>query len=455
MNDNSELQKRLQAADPASAAPDLNATVVARAATGKTKPLFGFKQARFLAGAGAAGASALALSLVLPQFLAPAPLFTVADANSGSSKTSATSESSLGVADDMMYWPGWSIYEYSAGPDLSNQTGTGTVYQGRLIGDPIDLLSAMAKVFGLSGEPVRDEWSDDQYPSYSIIDGNANMNTYWSGTGSWSYSSWSEANYVCTDQDTRDESNAEASYCEPTLTPELIPTVDQLRATTVELLRLTGQEFEPSSFEVYRDDWGAYVSLPYLSNGIDTGAWTYLSWGMNGELSYFSSHSFELVDRGQFDTISALNAVARISDGRWFGGPPDSFYRTLDDSGVVEARSEGIASSEEQPTVSEPEPISEDGTAADTSMPADQDPSENYEPEIVQLTVTSSDTMMLTVWDSQGNYWLVPGYILYNDQGWFDSIISLEDGVIELPEPIQIMPMDGIREIDEPPLMVD
>ena len=88
-------------------------------------------------------------------------------------------------------------------------------------------------------------------------------------------------------------------------------------------------------------------------------------------------------------------------------------------------------------------------------MPADQDPSENYEPEIVQLTVTSSDTMMLTVWDSQGNYWLVPGYILYNDQGWFDSIISLEDGVIELPEPIQIMPMDGIREIDEPPLMVD
>ncbi len=134
MNDNSELQKRFQAADPASAAPDLNATVVAKAAIGKTKPLFGFKQARFMAGVGAAGAGALALSLVLPQFLAPAPLFTVADANSGSSKTSATSESSLGVADDMMYWPGWSIYEYSAGPDLSNQTGTGTVYQGRLIG---------------------------------------------------------------------------------------------------------------------------------------------------------------------------------------------------------------------------------------------------------------------------------------------------------------------------------
>jgi hypothetical protein len=32
----------------------------------------------------------------------------------------------------------------------------------------------------------------------------------------------------------------------------------------------------------------------------------------------------------------------------------------------------------------------------------------------------------------------VPGYLLKNDQGWFDSIISLEDGVIELPEPMEI-----------------
>jgi len=49
---------------------------------------------------------------------------------------------------------------------------------------------------------------------------------------------------------------------------------------------------------------------------------------------------------------------------------------------------------------------------------------------------------MLSVWDSLGNYWLVPGYVLFNDQGWFDSVISLEEGVIELPEPMVMLPMD-------------
>ena len=49
---------------------------------------------------------------------------------------------------------------------------------------------------------------------------------------------------------------------------------------------------------------------------------------------------------------------------------------------------------------------------------------------------------MLSVWDSLGNYWLVPGYLLFNDQSWFDSVISLEEGVIELPEPMVMLPMD-------------
>jgi hypothetical protein len=57
------------------------------------------------------------------------------------------------------------------------------------------------------------------------------------------------------------------------------------------------------------------------------------------------------------------------------------------------------------------------------------------EPEIKQLQIDKSETVTLSVFDSAGNYWFVPGYLLYNQEGWFDSIISLEEGVIELPEP--------------------
>ena len=53
---------------------------------------------------------------------------------------------------------------------------------------------------------------------------------------------------------------------------------------------------------------------------------------------------------------------------------------------------------------------------------------------------------MLTVWDASGGAWLVPGFILdYKDQewGWFQSIISVVEGIIQLPEPFngEIMPM--------------
>jgi hypothetical protein len=37
----------------------------------------------------------------------------------------------------------------------------------------------------------------------------------------------------------------------------------------------------------------------------------------------------------------------------------------------------------------------------------------------------------------------VPGLILVNDQGWWNAVISLIEGVIALPEPstVDIMPM--------------
>jgi hypothetical protein len=42
--------------------------------------------------------------------------------------------------------------------------------------------------------------------------------------------------------------------------------------------------------------------------------------------------------------------------------------------------------------------------------------------------------------------WLVPAYILHNDQGWFDVILAVEEGVIQLPEPYDIMPLNDTEE---------
>ena len=435
MNEEFELRKRISDADRGREAPDLNQSIVARAALGKPRRQLGFRGFRLAMGSASVAVTAVALAITLPVLMTPAPLFTVATSASGGERLSSSADNSTRMAESSAYWPGWISYEYTPGPAVTGQTGTGQVFQGNLTGDPLDILNQLGIIFGLTGEPVRDEWSDDDFPSYSITQGNASLSIYWSGTGSWSFSNWADYRYDCA-EDIAEKTDEGSLSCEPQPTPELIPSIQELKDEAVALLQQVGLHFQPGSITIFRDDWGAYASLPYLTDGVDSGLQTYLNWGMDGQLNYFSSHNLELKNRGSFDTISAIDAVSRISGGRWYGNPPESFYQDLGGESALDSR---MASSE---------PAPEGGAvreAKDEPMVVD-DTGGDYEPEVLQLRVERSVTAMLSVWDSAGNYWLVPGYVLFNDQGWFDAVISLQEGVVELPEPMEILPMEVIRE---------
>jgi hypothetical protein len=100
----------------------------------------------------------------------------------------------------------------------------------------------------------------------------------------------------------------------------------------------------------------------------------------------------------------------------------------------------------EQPVEPEPgvsaSPTPVDPAPTETPEPAPIEPAP-IEPEVITLTVVSAEAALLSIWDSAGDVWLVPGFILVNDQGWWSSIISLIEGVIALPEPstMDIMPL--------------
>jgi hypothetical protein len=70
-------------------------------------------------------------------------------------------------------------------------------------------------------------------------------------------------------------------------------------------------------------------------------------------------------------------------------------------------------------------------------------PEPQPEPETLILTILEAESALLSVWDANGEVWLVPGWILINDQGWFGAVISVVDGVIQLPEETDygIMPL--------------
>ena len=123
---------------------------------------------------------------------------------------------------------------------------------------------------------------------------------------------------------------------------------------------------------------------------------------------------------GTFDTISAVQAVQRLDDWRWFGSPATSFYEKYS----------GAATD----STTRNEQVTEPGFVDGEEQPV---------PETVTLTIVSSEEVLVSIWDAAGDVWLVPGIILVNDQGWWNSVISLIEGVIALPEPstFEIMPM--------------
>ena len=409
------LRNRIKAADPAAQAPLLSESVVVEATLkGKSAPI-GFRAARFsLAGAAAA---VLAVGLTLPSTLAPQPLFTLAGAGPSGNQPGALSAASE-VADAKMIWPGWIQYNYLT-DGLSDEGGKGVVYEIRKVGDPIQILQKIADYFGIEGTPREDDWSTKEYPSYSIQGENFYLSVYWSGAGYWNFGRWTNQ-VLCAEPA---EGEASTKDCIPPQSkPEQIPSKPELIEQTITTFAAFGIEVTEQQLTVQRDEWGAYVTVSNSHKGQPIPIDFYIAWDFQGKISSISAASFEIVERGEFGTVSPVDAVARIKDGRWYGGVSSKYYEQY-------YRPIGIARSTDAVALPAPDEESSD------------QPVEPVEPEIVDLTINRSEEVLVSVFDSAGNMWLVPGYLLFNDQGWFYSIVSLVEGVIQLPEPYDVMPL--------------
>ena len=428
MNENEELRNRISNSISTEGA-ELPDYVVAQAAKAKPKRVFGFNSVRLGLGSFAAASLALVGAFVLPSAFAPAPLFTMGIGTQGG-QTLASAESAPADAKMSMIWPGYVQYNYIA-DGLSDSTGKGHVYQAELVGTAEDLMASLMKQFKLQGEIKKDEWSTDQAPSFTVQSKSESgvesyLNVYWAGTGAWYFSSWDPSLWACsaTPSETKDDGTSTETCEQPKPQPELVPSKEEMAQYADKLFSSLGTDIAASDFTVSRDEWGGYAYADLTLAGQALPVSVSVGWDAWGNLANASGHSFKLVDRGEFKTISANDAVSRIKEGRWYGSAPSSFYNNTAISSRVSV--DPVVGSE-----TAVEPMPGEGTA----------PEENPAPKIVDLKINKSVSTMLGVWDAAGGFWLVPGHLLYNDQGWFDSIISLEDGVIELPKYEEVTPM--------------
>ena len=366
-----------------------------------------------LLGLSGVAVAATAVFAVMPSN--PAPLINLAQ--------SQPQREALGGSSDakMMMWV---EYEYVAGPGLSDAAGSDQVYKLNLNGSPEALVEKLAARFGVEGKLSKETY--DEGKTYNYFFGNkakpenASVSVYWTGTGSWYFGDYSKFSEKVN-----------------------LPTKASALATASEIFADTGLVVAEDAITVTSGDWGMVAQASLQVGGEDTALEWMVNWAPNGEIIGVSGHSVTVEAKGTYGTISAKDSVKRLGDWRYggsaassyYGGGMDMMYRggSVVSSDVSESGSEPSVEPTEEPTVEPtPEPT-EEPTVEPTPEPT---------PEKVVMKLVSSKKTHLLIWDAKGGAWLVPGYMLKNSDGWYNSVISLVDGIIALPKlDAGVMPM--------------
>jgi hypothetical protein len=463
------LDDRLRNSDPADAEVKVSPKGLPNSATSGHNPIRDWwlttstRARRSLAGG--VGVAAAASVVVAGTFgTASVPLIVLAD-NSGPESMSAQSSA---VSDSKMMMP-YLSYEYVAGDNLSTSTGRGRVYRVDLEGTPESVLSNAASYFGVSGEPQKSQYFDAAWPSYVVgpEDYSApSVTVSWTGTGSWWYSNPAAYPEQKCLQEKRVGKGAnsyiECSEYEPAITG-LNPDEAETRLLATEFFTAMGVSFESADITVMVDEWSSFASVALKVSGQPTAIEWSISWSGNGELSSAQGNAVTIVDAGEFDTVSDAAAVERLADWRWFGAGPTDYQggmmwatRSSVDSGFDAMDGDAATGESVEPTEpTEPtvEPT-EEPVPSDTSEPVPTDteapiplPTEDEIP-VETITINESKSVLLLVWDANGAAWLVPGVALNGTEWWWQTVITLVEGVIQLPEPMPIEPMIDPMPID-------
>ena len=501
------------------AAPYLSSDLIANAAT-REAPRLVNRQRRIQAAGGMtlAVAAVTVGALVVSLPTQRAPLFLAASSSSGntSAQGGGAASSSLKMGADAapsdMRIAQWIDYRYEAGADLGTEASTGSVYQLKRTGTAESRLRDVAGALGVSGEAKKTTYSDPAYPTWMVgpEDGSAaSVTITWAGTGDWWYNDpTAMPQVVCAAVPPADAAGGPAidvlPVCEVPPAPagaSKAPSESDARAEALGLFGKTGLDVAADRIRVTTDPGQTTATTNLTVDGTQTALeWT-VAWAPSGKIAWASGHSIDVVDRGSFGTISATDAVKRLSDYRWFGaaGPefqggvrllaadmlrsadatgspvspdalvgPDSPVTTDANGGTATDPQAGGTKPTPQGVDPRDDPIIEPGpgkteepVAPPTAEPvpapapsvpptAEPLPEPTIEPQplpekpkVVVVTVDKATSTLLMMWDADGNAWLVPGFAMQHPDGWWNTIVSLEDGVIQLPKPIEIAPLDG------------
>ncbi|MDR9443769.1 MAG: hypothetical protein RI530_02315 [Microbacteriaceae bacterium] len=421
------IEKKLKNADADS--PQLSPNILDEATRASKRSASNPNTTRFAITSVAGIAAVTLFASLIPS--ADQPLFVLAADNSPDQLSQDSSMSEGSIASDSL--PAWlNQFNYTASESLSDQTGEGAVYELVLNGTPSKRLEEFAAVFDQQGNVELEEWSTEYFPSYKLETEDAYFSLYWHGSGIINYSSkrnWLPEECYLTDDELEgvERDTTPSSGCEPLPTVEM-PSEEILTQEAFEIISNAGYQGNLEDIEIKRYQWGAEAFASTSVSGDTTAIEWYLSWDQTGQISNVSGHLARAINVGMFNTISPKEAVSRIDQGYWFGAPARIFYAESNLQSVSSSVESDLSSSS---AMQAPEDI--DKNSDDVEM-LPVEPLPGPDAETTEIMIESSVEATLLIEDSKGTGWLVPGHLLQTNKGWFESIVSLEDGVVGSPE---------------------
>ena len=450
MNTPDELDARLRKADPANKAKTEPLSAEILAAASKSKLRLGLTQrfellsakARGFALGGLVSGTAAILAVAIVVNPTQTPLIQLAASYQGPSNGSGSmSEAS---DDKMMSMPFFS-YDYVAGPNLSNEGGSGQIYKLVRTGTPESILQKVSRLFDVQGSVKKFPDFSEANPGYffgesddpwGIDNQNPIVSVWWSGTASWYYSNPSDSS-ISSSCSSMDAEGFCEEWIEPVSTPELLPSKSEAIAKALEVFNATGLAVTESDLRVDMSEWGVSVSAAMAVDNQPTSIEWYIGWGSDGEISYAQGHSVVAQAVGTYNTISPVQAMDRLDQWIWYGSPPSYLYEKYPAIySDMSVRNEPLVDPEvsETEVIAEPIEPSPSETSSAVPEPSETEPAP-VEPQVVTLTIVRAESALLGIWDAAGDVWLVPGWVMFNDEGWWSTVISLIEGIIALPDP--------------------
>lgn len=440
----------------------------------------------------------------------PAKIRIGASPNGGGAKLAATSEAAM--ADDRMARPGIypmirNVYELADG--LTKPEGKYRAWRFPKTPEPVSQSrkDALLKAFGLTGTWKAQPADQGGGEAFVPTKGAATLFISPDAMQNWWYSpDWSEIStavtgaVVCVEpgiavsEPNEGSGSSDASGgaapepatsdtvvvdtrpvepCPQPEPPKNVPTADEAKQRTLDLLDALGYDTDDFTVDSYGDQWSAYANAFLTLDGVRAQMAMYVSFGGEGVITGAGGFLAEPERADEYELVDLDVAVKRLNDQQsmWlggYGGPmaKDAISSTVRSGGAgsevapdavagsaageVSGGTDGSVSTKpaEQPDDIVAPSLPPDSTlvdpvvdtvVVDTTIPVEE----------VVVTLTKVRVELSMVWDADGTVWLLPTYVFSTkDQGEY-QMLALADEYVEFALP-DVVPMPAVEPAVEP-----